>query len=136
MLWVPKIPLNFSVLIFFISGDDCSPSCVYSIDDDSSSVSIVQHASTGTGRATQTLSLNITAGRKQSSPSTPFLGVRRVNASFDLSLHLNLSQVSQPPEYTYLRTITINACIILQGFCKKFTYEPNIVFRGLVDTGA
>ena len=30
----------------------------------------------------------------------------------------------------------INACMISFGFCKKFTYEPNIVFCALVGTGA
>ena len=59
-----------------------------------------------------------------------------MNASFDLSLHPKLSQASQPPEYTHLRTIMINACMISHGFCKKFTYEPNTVFRALVITGA
>ena len=108
---------------------------MYSIDDDSSSVSTVQHANTGTGRVNQSLSSKTTVGREQPSPSTPFTGVGRVNVSFDLSLHPKLSQVSQPPEYTHLRTIIINTCMISHGFCKKFTYEPNTVFRTLVDNG-
>ena len=30
----------------------------------------------------------------------------------------------------------VNACMISRGFCKKLTYEPNTVFRALLDTGA
>ena len=59
-----------------------------------------------------------------------------MNESFDISLYPKLSQASQPPEYTHLHTIMVNACMISRGFCKKFTYEPNTVFRALVDTGA
>ena len=89
-------PFDFLCSDVSITGDDCSFSCVYSIDDDSSSVSTVQHANTELGRVNQYLSPDKTAGREQSSPSTPFSGVGRVNASFDLSLHLKLSQASHP----------------------------------------
>lgn len=129
-------PFGFLDSDVSITTDDCSSSCVYSIDTDSSSVSTVQHSNTGTVRVKPSLSTNTTAERAQPSPSTPFLGVGRVNASFDLSLHPKLSQVSTPPEYNHLRTIMINACMISPGFCKKFTYESNTVFCALVDTGA
>ena len=106
---------DFLVSDVSITGDDCSSSCVYSIDDGSSSVSTVQHTNTGTGRVNQSLSTNTTAGREQPSPSTSFSGAGRVNASFDLSLHPKLSQVTKPPMYTHLRTIMINASIISPG---------------------
>ena len=112
-------PFDFLDSDVSITGDDCSSSCVYSIDDDFSSVSTVQHANKETGRVNQSPFLNTTEVRKQPSPSTLFSGVRRVNASFDLSLHLKLSQVSRPPEYTHLRTNMINACMISHGFCKS-----------------
>ena len=110
------------------------PPVCSSSDDDSSSVSTVQHSNTGTGRVKPSLSTNTIAGRAQPPPSSS--GVGRVHASFNLSLHPKLSQVSKPTEYTHLRTIMINSCMISRGFCKKFTYEPNTVFFALVDTGA
>ena len=58
-----------------------------------------------------------------------------MNDRFDLSMHPRLSQASRPPEYTHLRTIMINACVISNDICKKFTYQPDTVFRALVDTG-
>ena len=56
-------------------------------------------------------------------------------ASFGRSLRPKLSQASQPHEYTHLRTVVFNACMISLGFCKKCTYELNTVFCVLVDTG-
>ena len=127
-------PFDFIASDVSITADDCSSSCVSSFDDASSSVSTVQHSNTGTGRVKPSLSTNTTAGRAQPPPSSS--GVGRVHASFDLSLHPKLSQVSKPTEYTHLRTIMINSCMISPGFRKKFTYEPNTVFCALVDTGA
>ena len=119
------------------TNDDASPSsCGSSYDDDSSSVSTVQHANTGTGRVTPSLSPSTSPERAQPSPTTPCLGVGRVNASFDLSLHPKLSQASRTPEYSHKRTIMINACSISHGFRKKFDYQPDTVFRALLDTGA
>ena len=130
-------PFDFPGSDVTITGVDCSSSCVYSIDDDSSSsVSPFQHANTGTRWVNPSLSLNTTAGRVQPSLSPPFIGAGRVNASFDLFLHPKLFQASQSPEYTHLHTIMINACMMSRRFRKKFTYEPNTVFLALVDTGA
>ena len=46
-------PFDFLGSDVFITGDDCSSSCVYSIDEDSSSVSTVQHANTETERVSK-----------------------------------------------------------------------------------
>ena len=94
MLWVPKTPLILFGSDVSITGNDCSSFCVHSIDDESSVVSTVQHANTETGRVNPTLSPDTTAGRVPPSPSTPFSGVGRENASFNLSLHPQLSQAS------------------------------------------
>ena len=61
----------FDLLDFDVSttGDDCSSSCVYSIDADFSSVSIVHYANTGTRKVTPSLSTNTPAGRVPPSPS-------------------------------------------------------------------
>ena len=87
-------PFDFLYPQASITDDACPYSCVYSFDDDSSSVSTVQHANTGTGRIDPSFSTNTTAERAQPSPTTPCSGVGRVNASFDLSLHPKLFQVS------------------------------------------
>ena len=129
-------PFDFFGSDLSIISDDFSSFCAYSIDDDSSSVSTILYANTGTRRFIQSLFTSTTAGREQPSTSTPFSGAGRVNSNFDLSLYLKLFQVSKTPEYTYLQTIMINACMISPGFRKKFTYEPNTVFCALVDTGS
>ena len=84
-------PFDFLGFDVSITGDDCSSSCVYSIDDDSSSVSTIQHANTRIGRVNPSLSLNKIEGRVPLSLSTRFSGVGRVNSSFGLFLPPKMS---------------------------------------------
>ena len=96
------------------------------IDDDASSVSTVQHANTASEQLNHTLAENVPPSPPTSLPGfgrVPGLG--RANDRFDLSMHPRLSQASRPPEYTHLRTIMINACVISNDFRKKFTYQPD-----------
>mmetsp|Transcript_52131 Transcript_52131/g.58249 ORF Transcript_52131/g.58249 Transcript_52131/m.58249 type:complete len:108 (-) Transcript_52131:402-725(-) len=51
-------------------------------------------------------------------------------------MHPKLSQASRPFEYTHLRTIMVNVCMIYCKFRTKYNYKPNTVFHALVDTGA
>ena len=110
-----------------VATAESSSSCVSPVDDDDSSVSTVQHANTASTPPIHT---------PVETPPFSLPGFGRVNAKFDVSMHPRLSAVLQPPEYSHKRTIMINACSISHNFRKNFDYQPNTIFRALLDTGA